>query len=487
VRFWPGYAPVEALTSGLTRILENIEEGAYRSRKLALPAQRADFDLGSVGSDYHSPLSHIEALKTAMRHADIALKNPEPQLADDKQKRVARWLKIRILIKLKQSETVLKHGLKLASDKQKDANQDILSDLKKNYLIAADLVDKLQEYAFLYTAATLQGETNPNAQYDQPKKFKDDSDAFEKYLTKTLSGVHGDHRVFYLDSGEQALVMAGILANRFQQQATAQSPDVGLSDYQNLDSYFEVGIFGGARRSNLREQTGGSVVHADMSPVITSGNRKSQQEIKEAIKGKWQTQTNALDPDKRGVIPILDITNSSLSEVASLGAMPDNYILVESLTKHEQLGSDKFIMGRLIAVSHTVGTKLGRLDSGKFLDLAQTVVGPVANESYNPVLHKLRKQMDEALYKKADPNRFALVLHPTESNEAVERRRAREAPSIDPVRIQRLLMMIPQPTPAIRLLMSPQSSDPWAQIMQRLAHQYASSSQDTDAQAEDIL
>lgn len=460
VRFWPGYAPIEVLTAGLTRIIAKLEEGAYRSRTEAVPLAGAgqDFDFASVSSNFDSGLSHLEGLKTAMRHTYIALKNPEPEAyPSEKQERVAHWLKIRMLIKLKQAEMVLKIGDDLVSTKKSDPTANITNGLEKNFHLAADLVDKLQEYSFVYTTAVMPTTTNPNQDPNQPGNFKDDSDPFEKYLKKSLEGIRGDHRVFYLDSGEQALVAAGLLANRFSQNVNANERDVQSSQYQDLDSYFEVGVFGGARRSNLDQNASGDIVHADMSPVITSGDRLSQEDVTNRIKGKWQLANGTLDPTKSGVIPILDITNSSLSKISALGAMPDNFILVESLTKHEQLGTDKFIMGRLIAVSNTAGTLVGGIDTANFLDLAQTVVGPVANKAYNPVLHKLRGQMDEALYKKANPDQFALVLHPTA---------ARHEPVEPPT-----FHVAPEVLQYLRALSGGEPQDPWQQIMQRLAQQ----------------
>src|SRR5690606_5810307 len=104
-------------------------------------------------------------------------------------------------------------------------------------------------------------------------------DPFEIYLKKSLEGIRGDHRVFYLDSGEQALVAAGLLANRFKQNVDADERDVPSNQYQDLDSYFEVGVFGGARRSNLGRHDAGDIVHADMSPVITSGDRMPLEDV----------------------------------------------------------------------------------------------------------------------------------------------------------------------------------------------------------------
>ena len=449
VRFWPGYAPVESLTAGLERVMAGVELGARQVANGGVaPALAPATDLGLAGevSDFARPQAHLSALKTAMRHAHIALQIPDPQgVMHAGQARVVSWLKTRILIKLKQSETVLRRGQAVAQTKVDDPNANILADLNKNFLIAADLTDKIQEYAFMYTSAMLTPGPNPNA----VGAFKDDNDHFEKHLRAELGAIRGDHRVFYLDSGEQALVAAGLLANRYRVgveaaelaahggadenasklagENAAVADNVAPSGYQDLNSYFEIGVFGGAGRSNLTQDPNGQIIHADLSPVVTTGNRPTRPQVNDAIKGTFQEGDGSVAAANANKIPIIDITNSTLSEVANLGAMPDNFILVESLTKHEQLGADKFIMGRLIAVQNANTAAINGVRFIDFLQLAQRVVGPIANEAYNPVLHQVRKQMDQALYKKNDPNQFAVVLHaaapaqPRTVNQAIPR------------------------------------------------------------------
>ncbi|MCW5618353.1 MAG: hypothetical protein KIS65_03960, partial [Nitrosomonas sp.] len=176
---------------------------------------------------------------------------------------------------------------------------------------------------------------------------------------------------------------------------------VRKSKYISRNPYFEIGVFGGDKRSNLEKDTSGKIVHADLSPVITAGITapKPQSEIRKEIKDTWQDSRGDIASGKADVIPIIDITNSSIDAVVNLGKMPHHFIIVESLTKHQQLGADKFIMGRLIAVSDTKGTEGSNvLVKTNFLDLAQKIVGPVANEAYNPLLSKIRANMDKVLY-----------------------------------------------------------------------------------------
>ncbi|SEN25104.1 hypothetical protein [Nitrosomonas marina] len=133
--------------------------------------------------------------------------------------------------------------------------------------------------------------------------------------------------------------------------------------------------------------------------MITEGRTrpKPKSETQTEVKRTWQNVKG--DVNKRDVIPIIDNTNSSIDEAVNLGKMPDNFIIVESLTKHQQLGADKFIMGRLIADSYTEGTKTPHpLVKTNFLDLSQKIVGPVANEAYNPLLSQFRVNMDKTLY-----------------------------------------------------------------------------------------
>ncbi len=390
VRLWPGYTPVEALRPGLKVLVEKLrsKDNGPRARELG------NIDkLNTLTTDNTKPIAYVEALKTAMRHAFIAMNKKIAGGAPAEKKRVYEWLRTRILIKLEQSGILLDKATAMykvgATDSQQEKN--------KHFLITTDMTDKLQEYTMMYTAATLDVTTNPNLNHDQPGKFKDDTDAYEKKVVSKLGAA--DYRIFYLDSGEQALIVAGLLANRFSQGKDHQETNVPKSPYISRNPYFEVGVFNGDTRSNLEQvDSGAKIVHGDLSPVITSGIRapKPRTEIESGINSTWQdVDGNVEDED---VIPILDITNSSIDAIKALGDMTKNYIIVESLTKHEQLGADKFIMGRLIAVSDTKGTTRGALRKTNFLDLAQNVVGPVANKAYNPLLAQIRANMDKALY-----------------------------------------------------------------------------------------
>ncbi len=390
VRFWPGYTPVEALLPGLKAMVENLS-----SKKSGTPLSNLS-GLDALKTDTSQPVLYLEALKTAMRHAFTVSQEKLDDDAPSEKKRVCEWIKSRMLIKLRQAGILLERG-KALYDSRSTASQ---KDKNKHFAMTADMTDKLQEYAMLLTATTLKNTSNPNSSHTTPGKFKDTGDAYEQKIISKLSAT--DHRVFYLDSGEQALVVAGILANRFQEGKDEASSGVNKSKYISRNPYFEIGVFKGDERSNLeKDETGtaGKIVHADMSPVITEGITvpKPQSDIKKGIKDTWQDARGNVN--KRNVIPIFDITNSSIDAVVNLGSMPDNFIIVESLTKHQQLGADKFIMGRLIAVSHTKGTEgSSALNSRNFLDLAQKIVGPVANEAYNPLLSKIRINMDKTLY-----------------------------------------------------------------------------------------
>lgn len=391
VRLWPGYAPVETILPGLKVLVEKLRS-------------KGGGALGNIGaltsltSDPAQPILYVEALKTAMRHTSIALNKKIAGGAPDEKKRVYDWLRTRLLIKLQQSGILLEKAatiydpssVVIESEKKKQKN--------KHYLVTADMTDKLQEYTMLYTAATLEPAANPNANHKKAGNFKNTGDAYESKVVSKLAAA--DYRIFYMDSGEQALITAGILANRFQKNADETTSRVPKSTYINRNPYFEIGVYKGDKRSNLEnDDVNGTIVHSDLSPVITSGRTtpKSKADIQKETKSTWQGLDGRVN--KPAIIPIIDITNSSIDEVRSLGDMPDNFIIVESLTKHEQLGADKFIMGRLIAVSNTQGTQgNNQLVKTNFLDLAQKIAGPVSNEAYNPLLSQIRANMDKALY-----------------------------------------------------------------------------------------
>lgn len=389
VRLWPGYTPVEALLPGLKVVVENLS-----SKKSGIPLSNIS-DLDTLKTDIAQPVLYLEALKTAMRHAFIVLQEKLDSSAPDEKKRVYEWLKSRMLIKLQQAGILLEKGNTLYDSRSVSTQQD----KNKHFAMTADMTDKLQEYAMLLTATTLSNTTNPNSSHTTPGKFKDTGDVYEQKVISKLSAT--DYRIFYLDSGEQALIAAGILANRFQEGADETSTGVRKSKYISRNPYFEIGVFGGDKRSNLEKDTSGKIVHADLSPVITEGITapKPQSDIRKEIKDTWQDPSGNIASGKADVIPIIDITNSSIDAVVNLGKMPHHFIIVESLTKHQQLGADKFIMGRLIAVSDSKGTEgSNALVKTNFLDLAQKIVGPVANEAYNPLLSKIRANMDKVLY-----------------------------------------------------------------------------------------
>ena len=389
IRIWPGYAPVEALIPGLKAVISKLRNrgGSETLGKLS--------DLDSIKTPDTGPVLHIEALKAAMRHAMIVLEQKVDEGASAEKKRVGEWMKTRLLIKLKQSGILLGKGA-LIYGKDSTASA---SERNKHYLITADLTDKLQEYSMIYTAATLGNTANPNSSHNTAGKFKDGNDAYEKRIASKFSGL--DYRVYYLDSGEQALITAGMLANRFQKGKDETDTRVAKSNYISHNPYFEIGVFGGDKRSNLeRDDSNGKIVHADLSPVITSGRTtpKSKAAINQEVRETWQNANSGKTVKHADMIPIIDITNSSLDAVTDLGNMPNNFIIVESLTKHAQLGADKFIMGRLIALSKTAGTGSGAISKANFLDLSQKIVGPVSNAAYNPLLAKVRVNMDKALY-----------------------------------------------------------------------------------------
>ncbi|WP_323816493.1 DUF4157 domain-containing protein [Cellvibrio sp. NN19] len=387
IRIWPGYAPVEALIPGLKAVITKLRNKGSSETLAKLS------DLDAITTATSGPVLHIEALKAAMRHAMIVTEEKVPGTATPEKKRVGEWIKTRLLIKLKQSGILIQKGTTIYGA----LSTATATEKNNHYLITADMTDKLQEYSMIYTAATLVDTGNPNASHTTAGKFKDSNDVYEKRVASKFSGL--DYRVYYLDSGEQALVTAGILANRFENNKDENDTGVGKSGYISHNPYFEIGVFKGDARSNLKKDPSGKIVHADLSPVITSGRNtpKPSAEINKEVRETWQNTDRLKTVKHADIIPIIDITNSSLDGVTGLGNMPNNFIIVESLTKHAQLGADKFIMGRLIALSKTAGSS-GVISKTNFIDLSQKIVGPVANAAYNPLLAKIRANMDKALY-----------------------------------------------------------------------------------------
>ncbi|WP_222105670.1 hypothetical protein, partial [Paraburkholderia sp. BCC1884] len=88
-------------------------------------------------------------------------------------------------------------------------------------------------------------------------------------------------------------------------------------------------------------------------------------------------------------MPIVDVTNAPLSDAAKLdlAAGYENFIIVESLSKHQQLSADKFTMGRLSAI----GTP-------EFMRAANALVKPIEEAAFHRLTATYRLRADRIFY-----------------------------------------------------------------------------------------
>ncbi len=358
LRLWLGFAPKETLEANLRQAL-NIPE-SQRSQSA---------NKKSITSPKHI---HVEALKTAVRHTIIVHQN-KGNIQQSKPSPLQEWLLNRLVINLHKAKYLLERY-------NNPENQQI--DMNQHYLKTAAVIEKLQEYTFIYTALHF------NENVGVPKS----KDPYEEYLSSSGFIKNKAHQVFYLDSGMQAINTATILARKFSAEQAKVNEPSKMKDKEN-NPYFE---YPGIKRElniyQKKPDVNNYIVSADLSPVLTApgkGPVKSDEHMK-AIR-------NNVNEDD---IAILDVTNAPLSSVDNLIKMKhqnnnwaENFILVESLTKHQQIGADKFIMGRMIVVG-----------SDNFIAKANEVVKPIADQAHEPILQEFRRNLDKAIYEKEIDN-----------------------------------------------------------------------------------
>lgn len=351
LRFSPGFAPAEIVRADVARTLRIMDS----------PTEDYDFSSARI---------HVEALKTAVRHAQIAIRRGHALKV--KRTPVLPWLQTRLIINLTKAMFLL--------DKYENREGDSDFNLGQHYIKTVDVLENLQEYTIIYTAHTLEAQ-----------KATQTEDPYEYYL-KSSDFIDGpdSYRIFYLDSGMQAINTSTVLVRDFKKSKAMLGKNInayyefsGVSTSQNVYS-----SAGSAKRYAEEPTTEDNIVVTDLSPVITDPEKLDLQNST-----KQEHFTNIREKVGEDDIPVLDITNSTLGDVSRLiggnrsKSWAKNYILVDSLIKLHQLGSDKFTQGRMIVVG-----------SSEFLRMATEVVGPIANEAANPLASAVRKNLDQAIY-----------------------------------------------------------------------------------------
>jgi hypothetical protein len=403
VRIWPGLVPPALFKQIIFTALNRLPQRFQKPSNLSVTQS------GTSG-----PILHIEALKTAVRYAQQAmgdsLEMQGPRILFD-------WIKVRLDNNLMKAKSLLK-------DKASEGATE------NHYLKSALVIENLMEYSYLLETLNTQ----------QPTK----KDSYPEYLNKKLFGGSQTNPnqitdTFYLDSGMQAITVAHLVARqwivanrsksldkagdvseppqkivkRTSKKASENNPILKTID---LYSYFE---YGKIDKSNLNLEPQNrknktdhftkiefeqkipeifkgekpAIITADLNPVFTDQTSPDQRVPYEKVFSDFSGKG---DSKNKATIPILDITNASLGDVAklNLGEGYENFMIVESLSKHQQIGADKFTMGRLSAV----GTK-------EFINFAKAIVDPIEKEAYDRLTAAYRLRMDQVFYGDASANR----------------------------------------------------------------------------------
>ncbi|GEM_PF-4649108 len=352
VRIWPGVAPTSVIKELLRLTLYQID--SILRQKHGVKIEEGAFDemlQQTFQLDQATPL-HIETLRAAVRYAETTFAAAQFRPTDPD---VYYW----VLKKLKKDLLAARFLLNSGFVSEVQTNQ---QDLEQHYLKAALVTENLMEYSYMLASLTR----------DQTAQS---ADVYPSYVSNTLPGRKG--LILYFDSGMQAIIAANLLAKHAIKK---ESPSV-----LDIDSYFEYATI---NKSNLKLQPFQSerhgtpdIISADLNPVYTGLADPLHPRL------DYTTKLEEFSSAREQPIPILDITNASLKRVPELTKDYDRFIVVESLTKHHQLGADKYTMGRLVATGPP-----------EFLELAQKLLKPISDHAYDPLANIFRQDMDQVFY-----------------------------------------------------------------------------------------
>ena len=356
VRVWPGMVPAfvfkQIMQKTLVKVFDS-KSGTDNSKKV----------FGDIKGE-SSNLLHVETLKTAVRHTQTIMSSAKSRPSAQK---IYVWLLQRLFKNLQKANFLLE----TQGDVSRNAHL-----LEQHYLKTTLVVENLMEYTYLLESLLRErkeGESDPYTKYAASMLLpSEDSISVKKGIA-----------TYYTDSGMQAIVGANLLAKGFLQVQKSKK-DLKVLD---VNSYFEYGM---VNKGNLElelhdpkvDKAAPDIISADINPVLTSPDaRKYDHSL--VLDHYAESKTGS------ATIPIIDVTNSTLTEAAklNLGGKYTNFIVVESLTKHHQLGADKYTMGRVNAV----GTV-------EFLELARQVLGPIEKSAHDPLLADFRLNMDKVFY-----------------------------------------------------------------------------------------
>jgi hypothetical protein len=382
VRIWPGLAPPEIFKELVFSTLDSLamDKAVFPHMEFQTPEKST-----VPSSPADDPVLHMEALKAAVRYAQDVMRET---LVVKGPVALIWWVEARL------QRNLMKARFLLSREKESGLKQSELE-----YVKAAQTIENLMEYSYLLEALL-----SPQVPMHDP---------YPDYLRKKLSvgqdpeGPAQSH-TFYLDSGMQAITCAHLLARKW----AVKNGRIGEHDELptvDLYSYFEYAKIDKSNLHLLAQNRSGysfldksafdrklsgtakdnrpAIIAADLNPVLTSGAAKAAHFPYVSI-FKDFARKSPLEK-KSDIIPVIDVTNSTLDKAAALklGEGYENFIVVESLSKHQQLGADKFTMGRMTAVG-----------SKEFIEIAVELLKDIEKDAYHRLPATYRLRMDRVFY-----------------------------------------------------------------------------------------
>lgn len=393
VRIWPGLLPRAVFKQLILQTLQSLSDVKEVNAVGKTPRKTLTTRFPSVripGEEHEDGMQeeigkpavlHIEALKSAVRYAQDTMRDTLVILGPQE---LVQWVAVRLQRNLLKASRLLDlHDSERALGEEAE------------YIKASSVIENLMEYAYLLDALRV--------------KTGIEHDPYPQHLRQELALDQPEHgqqsHTFYLDSGMQAIVCAHLLARAWLENSGKVEKGESLRTL-DLNTYFE---YASIDKSNLllapmnRSKQGGyrmppdfsdipnsnqlpHIVSADLNPVLTSkASKKTQASPSEVL-----TQTAGNPGHKNDLtVPVIDITNATLGMAAKLqlGRGYENFVIVESLSKHQQLGADKYTMGRLNAVG-----------GAAFIQLAHELIDPIEARAYHPLVASYRVRMDRVFY-----------------------------------------------------------------------------------------
>ncbi|WP_208449068.1 DUF4157 domain-containing protein [Burkholderia gladioli] len=392
VRIWPGLTPPDLFRQLVLGTLARLAATDARFRVPATQGLPASLDQASWASSSPDVPLYREALKTAVRYAQGTMQDIA---ALDGPRQFVQWILLR-----------LRHNLLRADFLLGMEPPDTPAERETDYLKSASVIENLMEYSYLLESFNTQVPAKPQDTPDDP---------YPAYLRGKLALDDRTHATatYYLDSGMQAIVTANLLVRAWNSQRHPPSAAAALESI-DLNSYFEYAAvdkenlkvvpinrgttgFQGPqaleatlRAREQRQAPAPHIIAADLNPVLTSREGRASLVSPAGVLRYFAQYHHAGGKTvNQHTVPIVDVTNASLATAAALKLQEgyENVIVVESLSKHQQLGADKFTMGRLNVIG-----------SAAFLACAKALIEPIEAAAFHRLPATYRLRMDRIFY-----------------------------------------------------------------------------------------